>query len=58
MVSVGIIAVVILLVAFRLLVSPFPAFSRLSKRFGTRTTVVLCSIAIAGAVVAIAVSRH
>jgi len=54
----GTIAIILLLVAFRLLVSPVPGLATLSKKFGTRTTVVLCSIAVAGAVMAIALSRR
>lgn len=58
MLSLGIVALVVALVALRLLVTPFPALPRIAKRFGTRTTVILCSVAVAGAVVAIALSRH
>lgn len=58
MVTLGMIAIILALIAFRLLVTPFPALPRLARRFGTRTTVVLCSIAAAGAVVAIALSRR
>jgi hypothetical protein len=54
----GTIAVIIILVAFRLLVTPVPGLAVLSKRFGTRTTAVLCSIAVAGAAMAIAFSRR
>ena len=54
----GTIAVIVILVAARLLMAPVPGLAALSKRFGTRTTVVLCSIAAAGAVVGIALSRR
>lgn len=54
----GTIAVIIILIAFRLFMAPVPGLAELSKRFGTRTTVILCSIAAAGAVVAIALSKR
>ena len=54
----GTIAVIVILVAARLLMAPVPGLATLSKRFGTRTTVILCSMAAAGAVVAMALSRR
>jgi hypothetical protein len=56
--SLGIVALIILLVAFRLLVTPIPAIPRLARRFGTRTTAVLCCIGFAAGIVAIAISRR
>jgi hypothetical protein len=54
----GTIVLIVLLVAFRLFLPPVPGLVRVSRRFGKRTTVILCSIGIAVAVVLIVVSRH
>jgi hypothetical protein len=58
MALIGTIAIIALLVAFRLLAAPAPGLAALSRRFGKRTTIVLCSVALAGAAVAIALSRR
>ena len=54
----GTIAVIIILVAFRLLMPPVPGLAAISKQWRTRTAVILCSIGAAGVVVAIALSRR
>jgi hypothetical protein len=59
MALVGTIAALVILVAFALLVPPLPGFVHsFSHRWRKSTTAVLCSIALAGAIVAIWVSRH
>jgi hypothetical protein len=59
MALVGTIAAIVVLVAFRLLMPPLPGFLHsFSRRWRKSTTAVLCSIALAGAIVAIWVSRH
>lgn len=52
------IVLIVLLVAVRLLIPPVPQFAKLSRTFGKRTTVLLCSLAIAGAAVLIVLSRN
>jgi hypothetical protein len=54
----GTIIFVVLLVAIRLLLPPTPHLVGLSQTFGKRTTVVLCSVAIAGAAVLIVLSKR
>jgi hypothetical protein len=53
------IALVVVLVALRLLLPPVPGLLKSSfQRWGTRNTILLCSISLVGAVVAIFLSRH
>lgn len=53
------VALVIALVALRLLLPPVPAFwSTYSRRWGKRTMILLCSMSLAGAAVLIFFSRH
>jgi hypothetical protein len=54
----GTIILVILLVAFRLLLPPGPQLAALSRTFGKRTTLVLFSVAMVGAVALIVLSRR
>lgn len=54
----GTIVLIVLLVALRLFLPPVPRLARVSRRFGKRTTVILSSIAIAGAVALILLSKH
>jgi len=51
------IAIVLVVVTIRLLLPPVPGFiASFSRRWGKRTTVVLCAISLAGAALAIFVS--
>ena len=52
------IAVIIALVALRLLAPPVPGLAALSRRLGTREALVLCAIAVAAAVVLILVTKR
>ena len=53
------IALIVVLVLVRLLVPPVPGLLKMSNdRFGKRSTIILCAVALAGAVVLIIVSRH
>jgi hypothetical protein len=54
----GTIIVVALLVALRLLMPPVPGLLGLWRAFGKRTMAVLCSLAVAGAVALIVLSRR
>jgi hypothetical protein len=59
MALIGTIAAIVILVAFRLLMPPVPGLvPGISHRWRKSTTAVLCSIALAGAAIAIWVSRH
>jgi hypothetical protein len=52
------IALVIILVAFRLLLPPVPGFMSYFRRWGKRTTILCCSIALFAAAVAILVTKQ
>jgi hypothetical protein len=53
------ITLVIILVAFRLLLPPVPGMVKIHfRRWGTRNTIILCTISAAGAALAIFFSRH
>jgi len=53
------IALVVVLVAVRLAVPPWPNFVKMGmERWGNRTTVVLFAIALVGAAAALVISRH
>jgi hypothetical protein len=52
------IALIIVLVAFRLLLPPVPGFMSYFRRWGKRTTILCCSIALFVAAVAILVTRQ
>jgi hypothetical protein len=54
----GTIVLVVVLIALRLLLPPAPGLLVFSRRWGKRTTILLCSISIVGAVVAILLLRH
>jgi hypothetical protein len=58
MALIGTIALIILIVALRLLLPPAPGLLSLARRFGKRTTIFLASMAIAFAVMAILISRR
>jgi len=59
MALVATVALVVLLVAFRLLLPPVPAFlAAYTARWGKRTTILLCSISLASALVAILMLRR
>ena len=50
--------ILVFLVAFRLLLPPVPRLAALSRTFGKRTTLVLFSVAMVGAVALIVLSRR
>ena len=52
------IALIVLLVAFRLLLPPGPGLVKLARRWSQRTVVVCCSIALCLAAVAILLTRY
>jgi hypothetical protein len=58
MALIGTIALVIILVAFRLLLPPVPGLTSYFRRWGKRTTILCCSIALFAAAVAIFVTRR
>jgi outer membrane protein assembly factor BamA len=54
---VGTIGLAVLLIAFRLLLPPVPQVARLSRMFGKRTVLLLCSVALAGAMALVVLSK-
>jgi hypothetical protein len=54
----GILALVLILVLFRLLIPPAPQLLSISRRWGKRTTILLCTVAILGAAAVILLSRR
>jgi hypothetical protein len=58
MALIGTVALIILIVAFRLFLPPAPGLLSLARRFGKRTTMFLASMAAALAVMAILISRR
>lgn len=52
------VAIILALVAFRLILPPFPQIIKTyADRWGKRTTMMLCAVALAGAALMIIVSR-
>jgi hypothetical protein len=59
MATVALIALIVFFICFRLLLPPVPQFFRkYSQRWGKLAFVVLCSVSVACAAVAIYISRH
>jgi hypothetical protein len=59
MVQMLVIALIVVLVALRLSMPPVPGLLKTGlKRWGTRTTVLLCGVSVIGAVAVIFLSRH
>ena len=53
------IALIVVLVAIRLLLPPAPGLLKSSiERLGKRTTMMLCAISLAGATLMVLISRH
>jgi len=53
------IALVVILVAIRLLLPPVPGLLKTSiDRLGKKTTMMLCAISLAGATLMVLISRH
>ncbi len=53
------IALIVALVAFRLLLPPVPGLLKTGlQRWGTRSTILLCTISLVCAIAAIFLSRH
>lgn len=53
------IALIVVLVAVRLLITPVPGLLKMGiGRLGKRSTIMLCAISLVGAVLVILISRH